>query len=195
MYKIPFNYSEVFKRILIIMGVGRSGTTLLGKIMGSMRPTYYVFEPAIMKYLFHPTGVLRDVYPILCEDYFLPIVQGRKIDINSRDDTYHENYWATATEYGIAWRQNNLQRRKDAIEYIKEENPLFIIKVREFHACMDIVKKIFPNVQFLHIMRNPFSVIESAVERDWYSDEYMDNIIDWAEFNAVKMGGEYCRKK
>ena len=37
---------ELFKnKTLIITGVGRSGTTLLGKVIGSMTPVFYLFEP------------------------------------------------------------------------------------------------------------------------------------------------------
>ena len=54
----------------------------------------------------------------------------------------------------------------------------------EMH-CMNIYKELYADVQFLHITRNPFSVIESAVERDWYSDEYMGNMIDWVEVAEI----------
>ena len=73
------DYNKYLKnRVIIISGVGRSGTTILGKIIGSMENTFYFFEPAIMKYLPRPIRGFSDDYDyyrylkhfrIFCIDY------------------------------------------------------------------------------------------------------------------------------
>ena len=103
MYKIAIDYKGILKdRVIIITGVGRSGTTLLGKILGSMRPAQYFFEPTALKWLpFLPTVLPLDddaeyVYDALratlVEDYILPQIQGRNLNLNPLDDSYTYQY-------------------------------------------------------------------------------------------------------
>ena len=169
LYQIPFDYTSIFRdKLLIITGAGRSGTTLLGKLIGSMQPSYYFFEPYIMR-LFG-TMVRKWMPMILFEDYFLPVIQGRSDTLNPSDDSYIFNY---RNEFKVA----GLSKHKDAVAFIKEEKPLFIIKIPEFQPCFTYAKQIFPGVKFTHIIRNGNDVICSTVNRGWYTDEWLRNDI------------------
>jgi hypothetical protein len=191
MIEIPIDYKSIFKdRVLIITGVGRSGTTILGKLIGSMKPTYYLFEPAIMKYMLSidfdiETGngqkeLISAIRGVLLEDYFLPQIQGRNLNHNKKDDSYYGHYYTGTLD--AMWNSYDLSRRKDAIKYIEQENPLFIIKTNEFQPLLNIARRIFRGVKFIHIIRNGNDVIQSTLKKGWYSDEYMENqIVDWVE--------------
>jgi len=174
---IPCDYRSIFKdRVLFITGVGRSGTTILGKVIGSMKPVYYLFEPAIMKYLAPVEGTDDILRGTLFEDYFLPQVHGRNTNFNEKDWTYSLNHF-TEAEIKVRW---NLDRRSNAMDFIKEENPLYCIKNPEFQPLLDRLDEIFPGCFTLNIFRNGFDVIGSALERGWYTDEYMAGaIIDY----------------
>ena len=95
--KIPLDYETVLQdRVIIITGAGRSGTTILGKLIGSMDPAFYFFEPTIVKfgYMHCDLDALRAIF---VEDYVLPLIQGRNINSNENDDSYIGNYedpWA-----------------------------------------------------------------------------------------------------
>lgn len=187
-YKIPTDYRAIFKdRIIVITGVGRSGTTQLGKILGSMTPTHYIFEPAIFK-LMLPLNVIEtatllqeSIRAVFFEDYCLPITSGRSTNMNPNDWSYTPDY-VTKSDMEAQWK---LSRRQDAIEYIRDVRPYWIIKSPETLSLMPVLDNIFGNVQYIHIIRNGLDVVASAIKRDWYSNEYMGNycsdgkIIEW----------------
>jgi len=164
MHSIHFDYNSFFRdRLLIITGAARSGTTILGKTVGSMQPNWFLFEPYIMRLFGTMVGKWTPL--ILFEDYFLPLIQGRADNLNSSDDSYMFNY---RSEFATG-----LSRRKDAIEFIKREKPLFIIKMPEFQPYFGTAKQIFPDVRFIHIIRSGNDVVQSAIRREWYTDDWI----------------------
>lgn len=177
-YVIPFTnfYDEVFKKILIITGTGRSGTSILGRFVGSMRPVYYLFEPTLPKYCLMP-DIMKS---ILWEDYVMPVIQGRNLNIDNRTESWTGNFW---TEKEIKSRWMNLIRRIDLIPFIEKESPWIAIKLTEWQGMYETMKEMFgPDMRYLHIVRNGNDVISSSMVPGWYNEVYMtSNIVDWVE--------------
>jgi len=162
----PLDYEELFRdRVIIINGVGRSGTTIFGKLLASMQETYYLFEPLFLKF------GLCSVPAVIFEDYFLPLVQGRKMDITETDWSYYRNYW-------MGMRKVIPNSRQLALDHIKKYNSRFIIKTTECY-CQRALTEIFPNVHFVNIVRNGNDTIQSSLARGWYSDEFMKLFPDY----------------
>lgn len=203
------DYSKYFRNnVVIIVGVGRSGTTILGKIMGSMRNTVYLFEPAIMKYLpmlwdkelqvrlegLHET---EEVYPFenyppsfieqaflgtLFEDYILPFIQCRSgMSHDSLDWTWWGHYMHAA-EYR---ERKQLSGRADVLRWLQENKPLFVLKVNESQKMLDVFSYLFYGCQFIHIVRNGFDVISSSIKRGWYTDD--SQAIEFADSKKVPL--------
>ena len=164
---------NLFKnRTLIITGVGRSGSTILSKLVGSMKPSFILFEPAIMKFM--TSFPFSEVFTrILFEDYFLNLIHGRG-NMNPNDWSCMTNY---EPEHKIKARQNALRRRSDALDYIKDHNPWWIIKSLEFSHLMDWAHAHFGGARYIHIIRNGRQVIRSSMERGWYTDDFCNNDI------------------
>jgi len=185
-YTLPVDCIERFAgRVVLLTGVGRSGTSILGKLVGSMMPSYYLFEPAVMKLV--PTLCALDadrraVYgatlrALLFEDYILPMVHGRTLNFNIHDDSYIENYIARAD---IEQRWKQLRRRGDAVSYLQAQDAKYVLKTPEFQPLLAPLEDIFPQMRVVHITRNGNDVVSSAVARGWYSDSYMnESIVDW----------------
>lgn len=170
-------------RVLIITGVGRSGTSIFGKIIGSMSPVYYLFEPAIMKWIFSDMDSIW-LRAIIFEDYLLPIVQAHHLNDNFEDLTYWRDYYI---EDEIMAARKYLNRRQNAIAFLKLKRPLFVIKTNEFQPLMSYAEEIFPGCRFIHIVRNGNNVIQSAIDKGWYTDEWCNNyMIDWSIGRDVK---------
>ena len=162
---LPIDYKKLLtNRVIIITGAGRSGTTILGKIIGSMEPAYYLFEPSIMKFC-RDTETLRAT---IFEDYWLLQVQGRNLNLNNEDDSYIGNY-GSVTGFTI---------RHDAIEECHFSK--LVIKLSEYQPKFDSAREVFPGCKFVHIVRNGNDVVDSMCQRGWYTDEYMrTGFLDW----------------
>jgi len=174
--QIPTDYSAFFQdRTIMIVGCSRSGTSILGKIIGSLANTYYLYEPAIMKY---GEMAFENIRAILFEDYFLPIIQGRNLNTNKSEHSYWGNYY-----YGkdILKRQQILSSREKALEYVKTNKPYLVIKTNESQHQLqyyDIFRKIF-NAKRIHIIRNGIDVVSSSIKKGWYTDKHLEIIVDY----------------
>lgn len=176
------NYEKFFKdRVIIISGVGRSGTTILGKIVGSMKNCLYFFEPAIMKYF----PVTPDLQATLCtiwnsdlkqsflatlfEDYILPSVQGRNLNINVQDDSY----WGHYQEYSDLRKRFVLTSRLSALKWLEKNKDIkFIFKVNESQYLYNVYADLFEGMKLLYVYRNGIDVVNSMIKKGWYKDDY-----------------------
>lgn len=161
---LTINYIDIFKdRLLIITGVGRSGTSIIGKLISTMDPVYYLYEPALMKY--GDPSNLNEFLGILLEDYFLPLVQGRG-NMNPVDWSYQGNQM-TLDE--IERRRRLLPRRRDAMAFIEKEKPLYVVKIPEYQSHVGM----FPAwVKWLNVIRDGRAVVQSSLALGWFTDEW-----------------------
>ena len=157
-------------KLIVISGFGRSGTTILGKVLGSMQPSVYCFEPPIMKYL-SEFGLTNVPAKILFETHFLQEIQGRG-NMNSNDWSYCENYRDPKI---IQFNRDRLKRREDAIKLLSEGDYKFILKGTELQHHFELMHGLFPGVRFVHIIRNGFASVNSAISRGWYTDDYCNS--------------------
>ena len=175
-------------RTLFIMGAGRSGTTILAKVIGSMRPVFYAFEPVllrVMPYLLRkPNPELERAFLVtLFEDYFVPKLHGRRIDPCPSDWTYYGHYEFIED---LTWRAKAFRARVDSLGWALVEQPLWLIKHPDFQPFASIVARIFPAAHFIHIIRNGLRVVASAVGHSWYTDEFFDLFaVEWVTKNKV----------
>ncbi len=173
---LPTDYRALFaNRTILITGVGRSGTTILGKILGSMKRCYYVFEPAILKYL--AAAGTESLLGTLAEDYCIPLVQGRG-NANPLDWSYQGNYLDVAE---IERRRKVLRRREDAMKFIEDEQSIWVFKLPEYQPWIPFIRTHIPGIKIVDVIRDGREVVRSFMERGWYNDDYCDNrAIEWS---------------
>lgn len=175
-------------RIVMLTGAGRSGTSILGKILGSMQHTYYLYEPAIMKLMpvlcaasDQGARCASAFRSILFEDYFSQLVHGRNLNWNAAEDSYVGHYMP---KQEVEARWSEMTRRGEIVDYIKQTKPLFVVKTPEFQSLYAEFDRSFEHNVIIHIIRNGNDVVNSSVNRGWYTDEYMrQSIVDWVEHN------------
>ena len=189
------DYNKLFANNLIaITGVARSGTTLLGKVIGSFSDTFYLFEPPTFR-LIPPLikeGYLKEkqgdqiLQAILFEELYLQIIHGRYINFNEKDDSFIGHY---IDPEKIKERWENFKRRKDVIEHLEKNNYLFVLKIPNIQPSLDTIKKIFPNIKLIHLIRDGNDNISSSIRRDFYTTDYLNKRdIDWSnEINSLKI--------
>ncbi len=182
-FVLPVNYDTFFRsRLVIITGAGRSGTTITGKLLGSMRPVYYLFEPAVLRLALQVRSLGKvDVYSqlpaILFEDYFLPQIQGRNLNSRLSDDSGAHNYFCSLA---VNEHSCDITRRQDALAHLQAENPWFAFKVPGMQCALSAFQEVFTNPLLIHVMRNGNDVVASTVKRGWFNDTYMrEQVVDW----------------
>lgn len=163
------NYHDLFHSSLILInGPSRSGTSILGKLLGSMTPAYYLYEPAIFQY--SACELTQDgAFRTLFEDYFLPIITGRSLNWQSTDDTHWRSYYRDSD---ILWGA----RRSEVLEFVARVRPKFIIKFADLlgwrlAAVKNILTTTLPSVT---IVRDGCEVVASALSRGWYTDSWLE---------------------
>ena len=174
--KIPFQgfYDQLFTgSVTIITGCGRSGTSILGKLIGSMDGVEYLFEPTTPKYMAMDPGLCR---AILFEDFVLPSLQGRNVNIDQGTESF-SGYYITDENLKEKWEN---KRRIDVLPRIMNNKPQFVFKLTEVQGLTGQFNVLFPDVKFIHIIRNGMEVIQSMMRPNWYTDSYMyTNAVDW----------------
>ena len=146
---IPFDYGAVLQgRVVLVTGMGRSGTSILADLIASFENVWYLHEPHIM---YFAQAIPVDVFRcVVCEDYLFPMLPGT--------------------------------RRQEYLDYIGEQNPIFLIKTCESIANNDRYAEIFPGCRFINIYRAGPDVVSSTVKKGWYTDEYMkERIVDYVD--------------
>lgn len=179
--------------MVIISGLSRSGTSILSKIVGSFKDVLTLHEPLILRYL--PTLAQNNLMNfklsshllkgVLFEDYYLQILQGRRVNFRPADNSYFGNY-ERLTDVKRRWVR--YQRRSDVLKDLNDGKYTFALKISELQSLYPVLKRIFKGVKFIEIVRNGQEVISSSLKRDWYTDDYLNvRMNEWAQFYKVKI--------
>jgi len=187
------DYSGIFdNRMVIITGMSRSGTSILGKIVGSMEGAIYIFEPVIMRLLpaMAKTGHMdfgsasQLLKGILFEDYYLQSLHGRNVNFKESDNSFIGNYQDIAA---VKERWVKYERREGVLEDIYKGKYTFLMKINEIHPLLPLLGKMFKGLRVIHIIRNCNAVISSSMKRGWYTDEFLNrNMTQWMRAGAPK---------
>ena len=84
---------KISSSLIIISGISRSGTTFMGKILGSMKNIEYIYEPPTLLMLFNiinkidkETWInLFETY--IYEEFLINSLSGRYLNFNKNDDS------------------------------------------------------------------------------------------------------------
>ena len=204
---LPLDYQRIFdRRIVIITGVSRAGTSILGKIIGSLENVIYLFEPVIVRLLpilahsrFTDFEIASQLLRgLLFEDYYLQMLHGRCINYKKSDNSYVGNYQSLKT---VKERWVRYGRRSDLIRDIYRGKFVFALKISETQPFLPIFEKVFKEPKIIHIIRNGNEVISSSVKRGWYSDEHLNNLmVQWMRKGRINIpwfvpdrdAGKFC---
>lgn len=175
------DYRRIFdNRTIVIAGLSRAGTSILGKLVGSLDNVVYLFEPVIMRLLpafaknyFKDLELVSQLLRgILFEDYYLQLVQGRNLNLRKSDNSFIGNYQHLNA---VKKKWQRYERRRDALEDIVKGKYIFVLKISEIHPLLPIFEKTFGRIKVIHIIRDGNAVISSSLRRGWYSDKFLDN--------------------
>lgn len=171
--------TEIVNNMILISGMPRTGTTILGKIIGSFQHVDYHFEPPLFRTIF-PQVYKRDIsreafksiFETYCyEDLLLGHLSGRKINLNEHDDSYILKMVAKSE---INYRLSK-SFRKYELERIAPKYKL-AIKIPGSLTYFNTVTNIFPDITTIITYRSPLDVLASVVKKKWYNDISLNSL-------------------
>lgn len=215
MLKLPCDYKGLFKdRMVIITGVGRSGTTAMGELIASFNPVCFAYEPIIIKLMIPKTSADRQLLrALLFEDYYFPVIRGRRIIRNVYEEDLLDNLPVAAERtYVLDFLQNNyhngkshiplndylVDRTKDGVELslfaaqgsrrAVSSSQTFVIKMPDYNMLFDNGMEVFPGVKYINMIRNGLNVVASTQKHRWYSDVDLEHfLMEWTEDMGVNV--------
>lgn len=160
---------KILSKSILIGGCARSGTTILGKVIGSFRNVEYFFEPpfvhkAMYSHMDIPIEEWKRIMSwYLYDDLLLNAISGRNLNWNRNDDSCVLNYKGEE----IRERLNKSHRKLD-LERIAKSSRLSV-KVPDLAFHIPKFMDAFPGIQGVAVVRSPSDVITSIIGKEWFS--------------------------
>lgn len=160
----------MYKKVVIVCGMPRSGTSWLGQIFDSSPDVAFRMEPLFayrFKNIINARSSVNDILNFLKEVYL-------------SDDNF------------INQKENRISGIYPSI--LKNNDPNFlVIKTTRHHCLLEHYLKLLDNIEIVSIIRNPCAVINSWINTDLeFKEKGCVEEIDWKNGNCRKNGiGEY----
>ncbi len=160
--------------MVFVSGMPRTGTTVLGNLIGSFSTIDYHFEPPMIKALLgylEQGNLLADQFKFLFETYcfeelLLPHLAGRTLNFNTYDDSYIENFLAKEEVN----KRLSKSHRKINLEKAAQSYKL-AIKMPASLLEMAALQELYPGFIKIITFRNANDVLHSILKKAWFAEE------------------------
>jgi hypothetical protein len=168
---------QVCNNAILITGNGRSGTTIVGKLIHSMRKIEYVFEPPTLIALLPLARKFdRDDFRVLFETYcydelLMGQITGRAFNFNRNDDSC---IYLTKSNAEIERRLKTAWSKSSAVSAAADSR--LLIKLPDVTVCLAALRQLYPSMTFIVTVRDPNSVIQSVLRKGWFKNETLERM-------------------
>lgn len=177
--------TETLNRGIFICGCGRSGTSLMSRLIATHERVELCFEPPLIHRLIYFSKMLKpESWGELFEAYiftdaFMGAVAGRNLNFNRHDQSY---VLALKSKEEVEARLSRVARRADLAEEAAKRT--LCVKVTDALLQIRTIKSLYPGMRFVVMCRNANDTIASVVGQGWFSDR---SISDTAADNTLPM--------
>ena len=165
---------EVISKVnnsIFITGSARSGTTIMGKIIHSMKNIEYAFEPPTLLSLFaeiNDNHISNEAWSLLFEtylyeDFLVNAIAGRNLNFKPNEDSYI-NLVKTTREI-----ENRLQSNSRKHE-VRPKEYRIAFKIPDVTPYLFQFKKMYPDVYIVYMVRDASDTINSLLRKKWFSN-------------------------
>lgn len=170
------NIKSKCNSVIIISGVARSGTTIIGKVIHSMKNVEYIFEPELLFPLFSlikklPAQDWQSLYETyLYKDFLINALAGRNLNLNKKDDSsiYH-----VKNKDLILQRQSRSWRKREVEKIL--HNSQIVYKMPDIVPIVPKMQKYYPKTKVILMHRNFKDVSSSLKKKGWFTDKGLKN--------------------
>jgi len=176
------------KSNIIISGLPRSGSTLLGNLIGSGNKVEYFFEPPLISPLLSLIDELSSDSFKMIYDYYikneliLSSIAGRRLNFNTNDDSHIYRY-KTKDEINVrlnkSWRASELNQLLDqySIAFKTPGISNNLLKLQSY----------YPNWKMVIIFRKYEDILKSIIVKGWFDDTNPNIITTYKLFGESRV--------
>ena len=162
--------SEVVGKSILITGVARSGTTIMGTLVHTLESVEFIFEPLLLYGLFPLLGemdpktwkFLYETY--LVEDVLADSLAGRRLNFNRYDIS---SIREVKSIQDVDARLDSRYRRLDLFREVCNHRVAY--KMPDVLPYLSRLLELYPNMSVVVMFREPEAVAESLLDRQWFS--------------------------
>ncbi len=171
--------TKLLNNAVLLTGPPRSGTTLLGKLIGSFNGLEYHFEPPTL-YMIASTFAsgelpldiaVRLLTVYLSEDLLLESVHGRGVNLRPGDDSQILNSMTWA-ELNNRW--NSIANHNDAISLVQKNGLRLAVKMPNLFDSLELMQQVMQGMHLIVSVRNGADVVRSIIRKGWVNDEGLE---------------------
>lgn len=182
------------KNVLLVGGVGRSGTSILSKLLATTEKSEFFYEPPVFMHLLESfsswkenDGLKELLESIIYKDLLKGALSGRALNLNRNDISSVYNY---KSEEEIKGRFVSSYRQEQLEAEISASNA--VIKVLDNICNFSNLTDILPIFKAVVIIRNPTDTAKSLKVKGWFSDNQLSvNAPEPLRQMKVKNGRRY----
>jgi len=156
---------------IVISGIARSGTTIMGKIIHSFQNVEYAYEPPVLFSLFPLINVLDEnqwklLYETyLYEEFLMGALSGRTLNCNFADDS---SIYKIKPEHLIKERLTKSLRKVEGERLAQKSRVAY--KMPDVIPYLPRLKAYYPGTPVLIILRKAPYVFNSVLKKGWFND-------------------------
>ena len=164
--------SYAVERAIVVTGLARSGTTLVGKLIHSAHNVEYAFEPSTLRVLFACIRQMdKKIWKMLYATYLyeeigLNGLAGRSINTNTHDDS---SIYRSKDPKTVERRLSKSWRRTELASMMRDATLSF--KLPNLIEFVPDLLGLFPETRIVYVHRDLLSVVAFTVRKRWFSDE------------------------
>lgn len=165
------NDIKYLKKVILIVGPARSGTSILGKVLASCHKTEYWYEPETLQYIATiynkiPKNIWHKLYQRYLSENLLRLITGRSINLKKNENSSILSFKSSRE---IKSKLKNNLSEMDLKNYIKKNKTCFIIKSPNLE--LKSLAKLFPKYKIVFTIRDHYEVINSILKRKWFKNK------------------------
>ena len=162
---------EAAERFYLVTGAMRTGSTMLGRLLRSLRNFEVFHEPAVAYTLFPLIEAMDNRHwkllftSCVFEDCLIASLAGTSLNMNRYNESFifHSDTFA-----GYKGKVSHTNNHEDLVELSKTK--LVAVKIPEMMPYVERYKRLFPHNKIFITLRQPEAVIASLIVKGYYSD-------------------------
>lgn len=174
---IDIRYDNIATRdleeMVVLTGIPRSGTSILGQALGSLSSVEYGYEPPLITYLnsqcrhseLDAKAATKIALRYLYFDHFTEYLHGRRYSFRENDFSYILDMKPLPE---ILKKWSEIEGIQDAIEVANEHT--FAFKSPGIYDLLDVLCEELPTIRVVDIARNLDRILASQYDKEWYFD-------------------------